>query len=123
MYIDPKSETTKLRTSLTFRVLDYRGRGGFPKGPLGLVFSHHEKRNIRCCVTGTPIKRDALYTIRTADGEDGWRIDRVPARGPAETVYGIGQGRPTHWATNQGAAAALEAVLNEIRDHSSLGSR
>jgi hypothetical protein len=121
MHVNPTQATTKLRTGLTFNVHDLRGTNGFPKDQGGLVFEHNEKRLIRCKYTGESIKRDARYVIRTAAGEQGWRIDLLPKIGPAEAVYGVTD-RATHWPTNEAAAQALVEVLDEIRDNSSLGS-
>ncbi|HSG20499.1 MAG TPA: hypothetical protein VLA31_06985, partial [Burkholderiaceae bacterium] len=96
---------------------------GFPAGQKGLVFEHREQRTIRCKYTGESIKRDARYVIRTAAGEQGWRIDLLPRIGPTEVVYGLAEGRPTHWPTKEAAAQALSAVLDEIQHNSSLGNR
>lgn len=121
MNVKPTQKTTKLGTTLTFEVLDLRGKRDFPQGQDGLVFVHHEKRTIRCKYTGCEIKRKARYAIRTAAGEQGWRIDLLPDYFlPPETVYGLAEGRPTHWASKEEAAQALVAVLDEIEHNSSL---
>lgn len=120
MYVNPSRPHTSLKSNLLFTVHDLRGKQGFPRGSKGLVFEYVEQRVVTCKVTGRDIQRDARYVIRTAAGEDGWRIDRLPKLGPAETVYGV-KDRATHWPTNEAAAQALAEVLDEIRDHSSLG--
>jgi hypothetical protein len=122
MNVNPTQATTKLHTNLTFQVHDLRGQNGFPQGQDGLVFEHREQRVIRCKYSGLEIKRDARYVVRTAAGEQGWRIDLLPKLGPTEAVYGVAD-RATHWPTNEAAAQALVEVLDEIRDNSSLGSR
>ena len=114
-------KTTKLGTKLTLKVYDFRGQSGFPTGSKGLVYEYRENRTIRCKFSGCEIKRDARYAIRTAAGEEGWRIDLLPGLGPTETVYGLGEGRPTHWSTAKQAAQALSEVLDEIERNSSLG--
>lgn len=122
MNVKPTQNTTKLGTQIAFNVIDLRGKQGFPQGQDGLVFEHLERRLVRCKYTGESIKRDARYVIRTAAGDSGWRIDLLPKLGPAEAVYGVTD-RATHWPTNEAAAQALVGVLDEIRDHSSLGRR
>jgi hypothetical protein len=119
MNVKPTQKTTNLGTSTTFKVYDLRGTNGFPQGQDGLVFEHREQRLIACKYTGESIKRDARYVVRTAAGESGWRIDRIPGFGLIEAVYG--ENRQSHWATNHEAAAALQWALDEIRDNSSLG--
>lgn len=114
-------KTTKLGTALSFKVYNLQMQNGFPVGSKGLVYEYLEQRTIQCKHTGLPIKRDARYAIRTDDTAQGWRIDLLPRVGPAETVYGIGEGRPTYWSTAKLAAEALVGVLDEIRDNSSLG--
>jgi hypothetical protein len=120
MNIKDTQKTTKLGTRLAFNVIDLRGRSGFPQGQGGLVFEHREQRTIRCKFSGIEIKRDARYTIRTAAGESGWRIDLLPKIGPVEAVYGVGAGRPTHWPTKEEAAQALVGVLDEIEHNTSI---
>ena len=120
MHVSPKQKTTNLRTATTFEVVDMQGQFGFPKGQGGLVFDHHEKRNITDKFTGLFIKRDARYVVRTDDTDKGWRIDQIRAWLPTEAVYGLD--RATHWDTNHEAAAALQGRLDEIRDNSSVGT-
>ena len=121
MYVKPNTKNTNLRTTDTnFEVVDMRSVPGWPEGQGGLLFEHREMRTIQCKYTGSPIKRYAHYLVRTAAGEEGWRIDLLPRIGPTETVYGLD--RATHWATNHEAASALQGRLDEIRDNSSLGS-
>lgn len=117
MRISFSQTTTRLGTDLTFEVVDMRGKRGFPQGQKGLLFAHHERREIRCVNTGLPIKRDATYVIR-AD-ETGWRIDEVFAVGPATAVYG--PDREDHFPTQVGAAKALKAYLDVLATTSSLG--
>lgn len=121
MNIKPNQKTTKLGTDLIFGIVDVRGSAGFPNDQRGFVFIHIEDRTIQCKNTGLPIHRKARYHIRTAADESGWRIDLSPVYGPLETVYGLGEGRPTHWTTAKQAAQALSEVLDEIERNSSLG--
>jgi hypothetical protein len=118
MHIKPTQKTTNLGSDITFAVHDFQGDYGFPQGQGGLVFEHLEKRVIRCKYSGQAIGRNARYVIRTAAGEEGWRIDLMPPLGPIETVYGLD--RETHWASNTAAAKALSECLDDIRDNSSL---
>ena len=118
MNVKPTQKTTKLGTALSFKVYDFRGRNNFPTDQGGLVFEHLEKRVIRCKYTGREIKRNARYVVRTAAGQDGWRIDLLGF--VTEAVYGLNH--ETHWKTNADAAKALSQRLDEIRDNSSLGS-
>ena len=121
MNVSPQQKSTRLRTKdVTFEVIDWRGRGGFPKGQKGLLFEHREARTISDKYTGLNIHRAARYIVRTAAGEEGWRVDEVHHLFPTETVYG--PKRETHWATNHEAAAALQGHLDEIRDNSSVGN-
>ena len=119
MNVNPTQTTTSLRTGLLFEVYDFRGRDGWPEGQGGLVFNHFERRTIRCKFTGLPIERDERYVVRTDDTGKGWRVDRLPGFGPAETIYG--PDRADYFPTNHEAAAALAWALDEIRDDSSLG--
>lgn len=121
MQVRPSQKTTKLGTALTFEVADFRGTHRFPKGQEGLVFLYEEKRVISDKYTGLNIHRDERYAIRTDDTGQGWRIDRR-GRFCDTAVYGLGKGRPSYWPTNHEAAAALEAVLEEIRTNSSVGT-
>ena len=112
-------KTTKLGTKLTLKVHDLQGQRGFPMGSKGLVYEYLEQRTIRCKYTGIEIKRDARYVIRT-DACGQWRIDLLPKLGPAETVYGVGEGRPDYWPTAKQAAQALVGVLDEIANNTSI---
>lgn len=122
MNTKPAQKTSKLGTKLTFTLIDMRGQNNFPRSQQGFVYEYLEQRVIRCKYTGCNIKRDARYVIRTDDNGWGWRIDLLPKLGPAETVYGIGTGRPTHWFTAKLAAEALVGVLDEIAHNSSLAA-
>ena len=113
-------KTSKLGTSLSFRIIDMRGQKGFPRGAKGLCYEYLEQRMIRCKNTGLIITRDARYALRTDHTNKGFRIDLLPRIGPAEAVYGLGEGRPSYWATAKEAASALVGVLNEIEHNSSL---
>lgn len=119
MYVNPKQKTTKLHTNLTFRVIHLQGMLGYPNTQEGLNFSYHEDRILHDKYTGLPFHRKTRYFIKKVPGEDGWRIDEVPTYGPIEAVYGLEEGRPSHWPTNEAAAQALVGVLDEIRDNSS----
>ena len=115
------NSSPNLNTSLVFYVMDMQGMHGFPQGREGLVFEYRETRTIQCRYTGCGIKRDARYVLRTDGTGRGWRIDLLPKLGPAEAVYGVTD-RATYWPTPEEAAQALVAVLDEIRDHTSLAA-
>lgn len=121
MRIKDGQQTTRLGTTLKFRVYDLRGVRGFPQGQQGYVFEYREQRSIRCKYTGAEIKRDERYVLRTDDTGKGWRIDRLPKFGPAEAVYG--QNREDYWESAEDAAKALAWLQDEIRDNTSLGTR
>jgi hypothetical protein len=101
VYIKPTQKTTKLGTSLTFDVLDLRGRQGFPESQRGLVFVH--KNTPRVGLT---------FVVRTGSlGRGQWRVDMVGLI--PEAIYGPSQEviREDYFPTNEAAARALAKYL------------
>ena len=101
MDISDTDNNTTLGTSLTFLILDYRGKYDFPGDQNGFVFEHRRSIPKTTSTEG--------YAIRTDDTGGGWRVDYIPQFGPKETVYG--PNRESYWPTNEEAAAALELYL------------
>jgi len=103
---------TNLGTNISFRIVDMRGKGGFPKGREGLVYEHLERRTLKNKYTGFPIKRDEQYVIRTSTQSKGWRIDRIALLTGPEAISA--PDRTSSWETPQIAAVALETFLKAM---------